>query len=52
MPVGALIIGFIIEAFGTMNAMIPAMFVSAVLCIYGFAFTDLWKYTSPSYKAD
>jgi hypothetical protein len=52
MPVGALIIGFIIEAFGTMNAMVPAMFVSAILCIYGFAFTDLWKYKSPSFRTD
>nr|MCS5582649.1 MFS transporter [Pseudomonadales bacterium] len=52
MPVGALVIGFIIEAFGTMNAMLPAMFISALVCIYGFAFTDLSKYTSPSFKAD
>ena len=52
MPVGALVIGFIIEGFGTMNAMLPAMFISAVVCIYGFAFTGLSKYTSPSFKAD
>ena len=52
MPVGALVIGFIIEGFGTMNAMLPAMFISALVCIYGFAFTDLSKYTSPSFKAD
>ena len=52
MPVGALVIGFIIEGFGTMNAMLPAMFISAAVCIYGFAFTDLSKYISPSFKAD
>ena len=52
MPVGALIIGFIIEGFGTMNAMVPAIFVSAALCIYGFAFTYLWKYKSPSFNSD
>ena len=51
-PVGALVIGFIIEGFGTMNAMLPAIFISAAVCIYGFAFTDLSKYTSPSFKAD
>ena len=51
-PVGALVIGFIIEGFGTMNAMLPAMFISAAVCIYGFAFTDLSKYISPSFKAD
>jgi hypothetical protein len=49
MPLGALIIGFIIEAFGTMNAMFPAMFVSAILCVYGFAFTSVWKYRSPEF---
>ncbi len=49
MPVGALIIGFIIEAFGTMNAMVPAMFVSAILCAYGFLFTGLGKYRSPGF---
>jgi predicted MFS family arabinose efflux permease len=51
-PVGALVVGFIIEGFGTMNAMLPAIFVSAAVCIYGFAFTDLSKYTSPHFKAD
>ena len=51
-PVGALVIGFIIEGFGTMNAMLPAIFISAAVCIYGFAFTDLSKYTSPYFKAD
>jgi hypothetical protein len=51
MPIGALIVGFIIEAFGTMSALIPAMFVSAALCVYGFLFTDVWKYRSPSFEA-
>ena len=51
-PVGALVIGFIIEGFGTMNAMLPAMFISAAVCIYGFLFTDLSKYTSPYFKKD
>ena len=50
MPIGALIIGFIIEAFGTMNAMVPAMIVSAVLCVYGFLFTGLAKYRSPGFE--
>ena len=52
MPIGALAIGFVIEAFGTMNAMVPAMFISAALCIYGFMFTGLWKYISPAFKAE
>lgn len=47
-PIGALVIGYIIEAFGTMNAMVPAMFVSTILCIYGFTFTDIGRYRSPA----
>ncbi|MBO6824235.1 MAG: MFS transporter [Pseudomonadales bacterium] len=50
MPIGALIIGFIIEAFGTMNAMVPAMIVSAALCVYGFLFTGLATYRSPGFE--
>lgn len=46
-PLGALVIGFIIEFFGEMNAMVPAMAVSAALCLYGFAFTNLGRYRSP-----
>ena len=49
MPVGAMIIGFIIEAFGTMNAIIPAMIISAVLCAYGFTLTNLGRYKSPGF---
>lgn len=49
MPIGALVIGFIIEIFGTMNAMVPAMFVSAILCAYGFMFTDVGRYRSPAF---
>ena len=51
MPVGALIIGFIIEAFGTMNAMVPAMVVSTLLCGYGFLMTDMGRYRSPGFEA-
>ncbi|MBQ61818.1 MAG: hypothetical protein CMQ19_07055 [Gammaproteobacteria bacterium] len=47
MPLGALILGFIIEAFGTMNGLIPAMVASLLLCTYGFLFTDVWRYRSP-----
>ena len=46
-PLGALVIGFIIEFFGEMNAMVPAMAVSVALCLYGFIFTGLGRYRSP-----
>lgn len=48
MPIGALVIGYIIEIFGTMNSMVPAMFVSAILCVYGFLFTQVGTYRSPA----
>ena len=51
MPIGALVLGLIIEQFGTLNALIPSIVVSALLCLYGFAFTDVWRYVSASYKA-
>ncbi len=50
MPIGALILGFVIDAFGTMNALVPAMVVSSILCAYGFVFTDVAKYRSPGFQ--
>ena len=52
MPIGALIVGFVIEGYGTMSALVPAMFVSIVLCIYGFLFTDVARYRSPQFAKD
>ena len=45
-PIGAIVLGAIIEAFGTLNALIPAMMVSALLCLYGVLFTGVWRYRS------
>ena len=49
LPIGAVILGFLIEAFGTMNALIPAMISSLLLCVYGFFFTRVWRYRSPAF---
>jgi len=46
-PIGALILGMIIEGFGTLNALIPAMFVSVALFLYGVLATGIWSYRSP-----
>ena len=51
MPIGALVLGLVIERFGTLNALIPSIVVSALLCLYGFVFTDVSRYVSASYKA-
>ena len=46
-PIGALLLGWIIESFGTLNGLIPAMMISIVLFIYGVLFSDVYKYHSP-----
>ena len=46
-PIGALVLGFIIEIFGTLNALLPAIFLSLVLAIYGSLRTPVWTYRSP-----
>lgn len=47
-PIGALMLGFIIEIFGTLNGLIPAMIISIVLFIYGTFLTGVYKYQSPA----
>ena len=44
--VGAIILGWVIESFGTLNALIPGMITSLALFIYGAAFTGVWSYRS------
>ena len=46
-PVGAIIIGYVIEHYGTMSAMVPGMFLSALVFLYGILFTNLTSYRSP-----
>lgn len=46
-PIGALLLGWIIESFGTLNGLIPAMMISIVLFVYGVLFSDVYKYHSP-----
>ena len=45
-PLGAIILGWIIETFGTLNALVPAMFVSLLLFLYGVYFSKVWAYRS------
>ena len=49
-PVGAIIIGYVIEQYGTMSAMIPGMFLSALVFLYGILFTNLSSYRSPKLR--
>lgn len=47
-PIGAILLGIIIEAFGTLNALIPAMGLSLALFLYGVLATSVWGYRSPT----
>ncbi|MEM6701589.1 MAG: MFS transporter [Acidobacteriota bacterium] len=50
-PIGAIVLGWIIEVFGTLNALLPAMATSVVLFLYGVLITGLWNYRSPELDA-
>lgn len=51
-PIGAIVLGNIIEIFGTLNALLPAIGVSLALCLCGIAFTGIWQYVSPVADSD
>jgi len=51
-PIGAIVLGWLIETVGTLNALWPAMLLSAMLCAYGVWFTDVWRYQSQPPAAD
>ena len=46
--IGAVVLGWMIETFGTLNALLPAMATSLFLFLYSVPFTDLWSYRSPT----
>ncbi len=46
-----MVLGLVIEAFGTLNALLPAMTASLVLFLYGGLATGVWRYRSPAETA-
>ena len=48
MPLCALMLGLIIEGFGTLNGLIPGMVISALLFALGLTATQIYSYTSPT----
>lgn len=46
-PIGALILGWIIDFFGALNGLIPAIMISVALFFYGIILTGVYKYQSP-----
>ncbi len=51
-PIGAIVLGWMIETFGTLNALWPAMILSVLLFAYGVLFTGVWRYRSEAALAD
>ncbi|MEM9621373.1 MAG: MFS transporter [Pseudomonadota bacterium] len=51
-PIGAVILGWMIERFSTLDALWPAMILSVVLCVYGIFFTRIWDYRSAQPSAE
>ena len=45
-PIGAILLGWLTENYGTSNALVPAMFVSFILFFYGLLSTSIWHYQS------
>lgn len=45
-PLGALLLGWCVNAFGILNSMLPGVFVSLFILFYGCRFSGLWQYVS------
>ena len=46
-PIGALMLGRIVESFGTLNGLVPAIFISLILFLYGILWSGVYQYRSP-----
>ena len=46
-PIGSMVLGFVIGQFGELNALIPGMMVSVLIFAFGFYRSPLWQYKSP-----
>ena len=51
-PFGALLLGFVIDAVGPLNAMIPGMLISAVIFVAGITASPVWRYQSRTEPTD
>ena len=51
-PIGAIVLGWMIERFGTLNSLIPAMALSLILFLYGAFMSPVWGYRSAVPQAD
>ena len=47
-PIGALILGSLIDSLGILNALIPAISISIGLFMHGIIFTNVYNYRSPT----
>ncbi len=47
-PIGAMMLGGVVAAFGILNGLVPGFIVSIAICIYGVISTPIWTYRSPN----
>ena len=47
-PLGAILLGFLIERFGTLQALLPSVAMSLLIFLVGTATTGIWRYRSPA----
>ncbi len=45
-PIGAMMLGGVVAAFGILNGLIPGLVASAAICLYGILRTPIWAYRS------
>lgn len=45
-PLGAVVLGYIIGQWGPLDALIPGMFASLIVFLWGFGLSRVWKYRS------
>jgi predicted MFS family arabinose efflux permease len=50
-PLGAMMLGAVVAAFGILNGLVPGFIVSIAICIYGVMATPIWSYQSAATKA-
>jgi MFS family permease len=47
LPIGVMLLGIVIESFGTLTALLPSAAVSVILFLVGVFATKIWAYRSP-----
>lgn len=46
-PIGAMMLGAVVAAFGILNGLVPGFLASICICVFGLVATPIWRYRSP-----